>query len=119
MRLSRSSPHCESEWSAAVTAEILFMNFLHRIRPDLSRETRVFGHRYTVALGVVALSIVASGVACGQAPRLIAPNVVEISPRLVTSGQPSAEALAGLKAMAFDAVIYLAPPTVSDAVRDE
>jgi protein tyrosine phosphatase (PTP) superfamily phosphohydrolase (DUF442 family) len=48
-----------------------------------------------------------------------APNAVEISPRLVTSGQPSAEALAGLGAQGFEAVIYLAPPTVSDAVRDE
>lgn len=50
---------------------------------------------------------------------LAAPNVVEISPRLVTSGQPSAAALAQLKALGFDAVIYLAPPTVHDAVRDE
>ena len=50
---------------------------------------------------------------------VLAPNVVEISPRLVTSGQPSAEALANLKALGFEAVIYLAPPTVHDAVRDE
>jgi protein tyrosine phosphatase (PTP) superfamily phosphohydrolase (DUF442 family) len=48
-----------------------------------------------------------------------APNIVEISPRLVTSGQPTAEALAELRAQGFDAVVYLAPPTVSDAVRDE
>jgi protein tyrosine phosphatase (PTP) superfamily phosphohydrolase (DUF442 family) len=54
-----------------------------------------------------------------QAPRLAAPNLVEISPRLVTSGQPSADALARLKAFGFEAVIYLAPPTVHDAVRDE
>ena len=47
------------------------------------------------------------------------PNMVEITPRLVTSGQPSAEALAGLKAQGFEAVIYLAPPTVHDAVREE
>lgn len=53
-----------------------------------------------------------------QGPAL-APNLVEISPRLVTSGQPSAEALATLKALGFEAVIYLAPPTVQDAVRDE
>ena len=45
--------------------------------------------------------------------------MVEISSRLVTSGQPSAEALAGLKAEGFDAVIYLALPNVPDAVRDE
>jgi protein tyrosine phosphatase (PTP) superfamily phosphohydrolase (DUF442 family) len=48
-----------------------------------------------------------------------APNRVDINPRLVTSGQPSAEALAGLAAQGFEAVIYLAPPTVADAVRDE
>ncbi|MQA36665.1 phosphotyrosine protein phosphatase [Rugamonas sp. FT29W] len=48
-----------------------------------------------------------------------APNVVAISPRLVTSGQPSAEALASLAAQGFGAVIYLAPPTVSDAVAGE
>ena len=47
------------------------------------------------------------------------PNGVEITPRLVTSGQPSAEALGQLKAQGFEAVIYLAPPTVPDAVRDE
>ena len=56
--------------------------------------------------------------AFAQRPAL-APNVVEISPRLVTSGQPSAESLANLRALGFEAVIYLAPPTVHDAVRDE
>jgi hypothetical protein len=56
--------------------------------------------------------------ALAQRPAL-APNVVDISPRLVTSGQPSAESLANLKALGFEAVIYLAPPTVQDAVRDE
>ena len=66
-----------------------------------------------------ALLFVASGDSLAQPTRLAAPNVVEISPRLVTSGQPSAEALAGLKAQGFEAVIYLAPPTVTDAVRDE
>jgi len=53
------------------------------------------------------------------APALDAPNVVVISPTLVTSGQPTAAALAQLAADGFDAVIYLAPPTVPDAVRDE
>jgi protein tyrosine phosphatase (PTP) superfamily phosphohydrolase (DUF442 family) len=66
-----------------------------------------------------ALLIVAAAGLVAQPARLAAPNVVEISPRLVTSGQPSAEALAGLKAQGFEAVIYLAPPTVHDAVRDE
>jgi len=48
-----------------------------------------------------------------------APNTVEISPRLVTSGQPDAGELRTLKGRGFEAVIYLAPPTVQDAVADE
>lgn len=48
-----------------------------------------------------------------------APNMVAISPQLVTSGQPSADQLAALGAQGFEAVIYLAPPWVSDAVLDE
>ena len=66
-----------------------------------------------------ALLLVAAWSASAQAPRLVAPNLVEISPQLVTSGQPSAEMLSNLKALGFDVVIYLAPPTVPDAVRDE
>ena len=65
------------------------------------------------------LLLAAAWSASAQAPRLVAPNLVEISPQLVTSGQPSAEMLSNLKALGFDAVIYLAPPTVADAVRDE
>jgi protein tyrosine phosphatase (PTP) superfamily phosphohydrolase (DUF442 family) len=53
------------------------------------------------------------------APVLDAPNIVVISPLLVTSGQPTAESLATLKAQGFDAEIYLAPPTVSNAVPGE
>jgi protein tyrosine phosphatase (PTP) superfamily phosphohydrolase (DUF442 family) len=48
-----------------------------------------------------------------------APNTVEVSPRLVTSGQPDAQELRTLKARGFEAVIYLAPPTVHDAVANE
>ena len=55
----------------------------------------------------------------GQSHPIDAPNRVDITPRLVTSGQPSAKALSSLAAQGFEAVIYLAPPTVSDAVRDE
>ena len=58
-------------------------------------------------------------VASAQSHSAGAPNRVDITARLVTSGQPSAEALAGLAAQGFEAVIYLAPPTVPDAVRDE
>ncbi|MGH6624287.1 MAG: protein tyrosine phosphatase family protein [Burkholderiaceae bacterium] len=54
-----------------------------------------------------------------QRPLSGAPNMVEISSQLVTAGQPPADALARLGEQGFQAVIYLAPPTVSDAVRDE
>jgi protein tyrosine phosphatase (PTP) superfamily phosphohydrolase (DUF442 family) len=47
------------------------------------------------------------------------PNMVEISPHLTTSGQPSAETLAALREQGYEADVYLAPATVSDAVRDE
>jgi protein tyrosine phosphatase (PTP) superfamily phosphohydrolase (DUF442 family) len=50
---------------------------------------------------------------------LDAPNLVEISPTLVTAGQPTAKALAGLGQLGFEAVIYLAPGTVPDAVSNE
>jgi protein tyrosine phosphatase (PTP) superfamily phosphohydrolase (DUF442 family) len=48
-----------------------------------------------------------------------APNIVPITPRLVTSGQPSATALAQLGARGYGAVIYLAPASVPSAVADE
>jgi protein tyrosine phosphatase (PTP) superfamily phosphohydrolase (DUF442 family) len=66
---------------------------------------------------LLALGLVPHAAAQPTAPVL--PNKVEISSSLVTSGQPSAQALADLKAQGFEAVIYLAPPTVHDAVRDE
>jgi len=72
------------------------------------------------AFAAVALvAALAGDPASAQRAELRAPNVVAISPLLVTSGQPSAAALAGLAAQGFEAVIYLAPPTVSDAVKDE
>jgi uncharacterized protein (TIGR01244 family) len=57
--------------------------------------------------------------AAADASVLQAPNVVPISAQLVTSGQPTAAALAQLAAQGFGAVIYLAPLTVADAVADE
>ncbi len=53
------------------------------------------------------------------APALQAPNVVEIDARLVTSGQPTRAALQQLRALGFEAVLYLAPSSVPDAVADE
>lgn len=47
------------------------------------------------------------------------PNLVAIPPRLVTSGQPSAAWLETLKAQGFEAVVYLAPASVPDALREE
>ncbi|MET0733650.1 MAG: protein tyrosine phosphatase family protein, partial [Casimicrobiaceae bacterium] len=49
----------------------------------------------------------------------LAPNTVEITPRLVTAGQPSRDTLARLREQGFGAVIYLAPPTLHDALQDE
>ena len=67
---------------------------------------------YLVAFSLAAKIAIA-------APELDAPNVVPISAFLVTSGQPTAAALAGLSSQGFGAVINLAPLTVSDAVPEE
>ena len=77
--------------------------------------------KLVIALGAGALAapLVSFGQQQSKIPRIDAPNAVFISSRLVTSGQPTAAALALLSAQGFGAVIYLAPPTVSDAVRDE
>lgn len=50
---------------------------------------------------------------------LDAPNVVSINERLITAGQPTRESLAELGAEGFQAVIYLAPSDVVDAIADE
>ena len=47
------------------------------------------------------------------------PNLTVIDSKLTTSGQPSAEWLGTLRDQGYEAVIYLAPPTVEDAVREE
>ena len=61
----------------------------------------------------------AGGAAQAQAQGAPPPNLVPINERLITSGQPSAEWLGQLKAQGYGAVIYLAPATVSDALKDE
>jgi len=53
------------------------------------------------------------------APALAAPNAVIIDDNLVTAGQPTEASLRTLAAQGFAAVIYLAPPTVPDAVAGE
>ncbi len=47
------------------------------------------------------------------------PNLVQATATIFTSGQPPAKSLESLKSQGFEAVVYLAPPTVQDAVRDE
>lgn len=65
------------------------------------------------AMGALALP------ARAQAIALHAPNVVPVGPRLLTSGQPTRQALTGLGRMGVQAVVYLAPSTVPDAIPDE
>jgi protein tyrosine phosphatase (PTP) superfamily phosphohydrolase (DUF442 family) len=48
-----------------------------------------------------------------------APNRVDIPPSLITSGQPTKPFLESLKSQGVEAVVYLAPPTVGDALADE
>jgi len=83
------------------------MNRTHRLRIGL------------VQLLAAAVMLAAGRSASAADAALKAPNVVPISARLVTSGQPGAAALSQLSALGFGAVIYLAPPTVPDAVPDE
>lgn len=67
----------------------------------------------------VAGAIPAIGAARPEPTALDAPNVVPIHAHLVTSGQPSAAAIARLGSLGFRTVIYLAPDTVEDAVPQE
>jgi len=79
------------------------------------------GRRALAALVMAAAGLLALAprAAAPAAPPLEAPNVVVIDAHLVTAGQPSARALAGLAAAGFQAVVYLAPASVPDAVKDE
>ena len=54
-----------------------------------------------------------------HAQSIEAPNFIAIGPNLATSGQPTKEALARLGTHGFQAVIYLAPSTVPNAVKEE
>jgi protein tyrosine phosphatase (PTP) superfamily phosphohydrolase (DUF442 family) len=54
-----------------------------------------------------------------HAQSIEAPNFIAISPTLATSGQPTEQALATLGAQGFQAVIYLAPSTVPNAIKEE
>jgi protein tyrosine phosphatase (PTP) superfamily phosphohydrolase (DUF442 family) len=75
--------------------------------------------RASLAGGFLLGVLLAAAPAGAQSPPAFAPNIVEISPSLTTSGQPPASSLASLRDRGYRSVIYLAPPTVPDAVRDE
>ena len=82
--------------------------------------SRTPGARRDFLLAASALLLLPGCAAvAAETPVPDAPNVVPIDDRLVTSGQPSARGLAALRARGFEVVIYLAPATVHDAVREE
>lgn len=89
----------------------------------VDRSPAMLAHARRHALQVLLLLAVpaasAAGSLLGAAEDLQAPNVVPISAMLVTSGQPTADALSRLATKGFGAVVYLAPPTVPDAVPGE
>jgi protein tyrosine phosphatase (PTP) superfamily phosphohydrolase (DUF442 family) len=74
---------------------------------------------FAAALAIACCAALSPASQAADAPPLQAPNIVPISARLVTSGQPTAASLSTLAAQGFGAVIYLAPPTVEDAVPGE
>lgn len=84
---------------------------------DITHFTSVISRPRLAALLIVGAGLFA---ACPTPARALnAPNVVIIDGSIFTSGQPTAESLATLRAEGFEAVIYLAPASVSDAVKEE
>jgi protein tyrosine phosphatase (PTP) superfamily phosphohydrolase (DUF442 family) len=74
--------------------------------------------RAFIAMAAVLAATISTAVHADE--RVIqAPNVIAISPTVVTSGQPTAQSLSQLAEQGFQAVIYLAPLTVPDAVPGE
>jgi protein tyrosine phosphatase (PTP) superfamily phosphohydrolase (DUF442 family) len=79
-----------------------------------------FNHRRRIFLAFTAGSCLSTfQLAQAAETQIQAPNVVPISTRLFTSGQPNLETLSSLSQQGFQALIYLAPPTSSDAVPGE
>lgn len=62
---------------------------------------------------------IACALASAQVLLKAPPNVIAITPRLTTAGQPSAAWLETLDSRGVEAVIYLAPLSVGDAVPEE
>jgi protein tyrosine phosphatase (PTP) superfamily phosphohydrolase (DUF442 family) len=75
--------------------------------------------RASLLLVIAAFTSVCASSALAKPTPFAAPNLVDITPKLVTSGQPSADALGTLAQHGFEAVIYLAPANVHGAVADE
>lgn len=79
-----------------------------------------FNHRRRIFLALAAGSCLSNfQLAQAAETRIQAPNVVPISARLFTSGQPNLETLSNLSQQGFEALIYLAPTSSSDAVLGE
>jgi len=68
--------------------------------------------------GVLAAGAIPDAHALSDAPAK-PQNLVEITPQITTSAQPTAAFLESLKAQGFGAVIFIAPPTVGNAVKEE
>ena len=47
------------------------------------------------------------------------PNLISVSTRIDTAGQPSAEQLSGMKQAGYDMVINLAPPDALGSIENE
>jgi protein tyrosine phosphatase (PTP) superfamily phosphohydrolase (DUF442 family) len=69
-----------------------------------------------IALFFLACAAIATG---ANAADFTAPNLVVVTPRIVTSGQPTAKALEALKENGFEAVVFLVPSDVSGVIANE
>lgn len=76
-------------------------------------------NRRSILAAIACAPLALPDASIAQPAGVAAPNVVVISAMLTTSGQPKAASLAALGAAGYQGVIYLAPLTVEDAVRDE
>ncbi len=69
-----------------------------------------------IALFFLAYAAIATG---AHAVDFTAPNLVIVTPRIVTSGQPTAKALEAFKENGFEAVVFLVPSDVPGVIADE
>lgn len=69
-----------------------------------------------IALSFLACAAIATG---ANATDFTAPNLVVVTPRIVTSGQPTVKALESLKANGFEAVVFLVPSDVPGVIANE